>query len=81
MNLTPRQLYRKNIEESAWLAQTLVDPRMMKAISATLAEMAARNMAPELSGANWFLSVLKSLAEEDKEVKREPDPALKSYGM
>lgn len=82
MKLTPRQVFRKQNKEAAnSLSLALSEPWFHAAVSSALGEMAARGMLSSIPGANAFLETLHTLAEDDAEVKREPDPSLPSYGI
>lgn len=80
IRLTPAERFRKyNSEDAAKLAIAVSEPWFMSAASAALAEMAHRELGMELGGANEFLKILTSLADETPPPKKEPSPHLPSY--
>jgi len=82
MIISPRQLFQKrHTEASGQLKIALGEAWLQHAISAALAEMAAKGLTDGLVGANQFLEILSKLPEEDAPAKREPDPNLPSYGI
>ncbi len=80
--ITPKALFLKlHKEDAAKLAAAVNESWLQRSITYTLADMSSRGLSHEqLNGANHFIDVLTSLAEEPKEPAQMPDKSqLKSY--
>lgn len=79
--ISPRDLFQRTCKEEAKkLAVMVNEGYFQKAVTYTLAELSSRGLSNEkLQGANYFIEVLTTLADEQKPMEGPPDKQLKSY--
>jgi len=80
--ITPKALFLKlHKDDAAKLAAAVNESWMQRAITYTLADLSSRGLSNEqLNGANTFIDVLTSLADEPKEPAQMPEKSqLISY--